>query len=1017
MKNVHNRTICSISELVTCPPKFVCTMMVFLSVVLFSSARAKDLVKILPPTNPFDKGPKVWFNYLKSFLFHEFKGSGKYLFGDKSSLHEGWRSSSVKQSVQVILFDLYSHILSAENISSFYQKAIQRFCLCKVCKADRCLKDKFLLITEPVGSIILKKYLENIHPHFLSSFEDYKLKFKDFYTRVAHQLTSLFNAQDSLKRKPKLYKFAWSMKLDKRLSTKFAFTLINIKHGFQGTCSEFHRFVVISGDKSQGGSKFVFCGLHTPFSLFPLGYVIKLLLICHQPSDFSPHNDGSNMCWTTNEVDAQFTLVDHKMVISQSVNVPVAAVQLKEKMALVQMYFVVSFVVCVSKRFNILFKLLPNLNCTHNIFNGPGSLHDSLKLNENEYTTKTFQAFLCLVCQQNYVFNHLHNETFLINEIHYKAIAIPTAKSFLTIRKQMTPFNISSFDAHAGTIVEHLVVAQNFKAKITLKTRNFTGYHSPKCCFGGIAFLDNVELLTSCENISYGKTFGHDILSSNHELYLVVFWYKVLGKITVHFNVENTMCNKVHLDPCSLQMFCSPGSNKQHLCNLSLARVSSSLGKFKYGSGSFVDHMIAMPSLDTLISFTSHSNISCFIIQVWSKDTIIFNKRTDCFFTLQDDNQSILTSDIEHHIKVLIPPDTYETGYVYYPIRLIDADKIVTNNRQECEFNIFMTRGTKCYFTTTRYAGKPQFFAIEIGMPPHYSSSWIDIRITFNKRTNKKEIFPIGTQKIVVKNYIIQLKSQLVHSVENQTETSHMMFFLSASSKHKHSSDFFSVFLEGIGWRSTEATPKHPAFHFLCFCTTIEEVNEASLFFPFKYIDIKPPVPNLILYIRSIKLQTLFGRYIVSKKCDTLHPHIHSFFCKNISIVSVRGAIEIKFFVQVFTKNPKISWQHASNICEEFDGYLPQLHDTAALEELIHLVKSSAPYCPVEGLFLGLMKHAKVCCSSLNAVQKHMFLHIASFFSQTGDILLKFFVVNRNFEFRQKQVFILRQKGVFSFFL
>ncbi len=923
----------------TSPHNFISIMMV-LSVALFSSAGATDLVKIMAPTNPFDKGPKVWCNYLEAFLFDEFKRCGTCLFRNKST-KESCRNSTFKQCVQGILLSLHLYILSAGNNHSFYQIIVQKFCLCKVCKADRCLKDKLILITEPVGTIILREYLNNVQPLFLSSFEDYALKFKDYHERLMHKMVDFPNPGNSLKKKPKLYKFAWWMKMDHRLSTKFAFALINIKHGYQGACSEFHRFVVVSGDKSQGESKFVFCGLLTPFSLFPLGDVVKLSLICLQPSDFSTSNSGSNMCWTTNKVDAQFTLVDHKVVISHPVNMPVTVVQ--EKILLAEMYHLVSFVISVNMRFNIVFKLLSNAYCTHKIFDGPGSLHDSLKLNEHEYTTKTFQAFLSSVCHRDFMFNHFHNETFLINQIHYKGIEISPAKSFLTekyfvtIGKQMTHFNLSSFDTHAGTIVEHLVVPKNFKVKITLKTIKFTGYHSPECSFGGIAFLDNVELLSSCENISYGTTFGHDILSTYQELFVVIFWYKILGKITVHFDVQRTLCNKVHLDPCSLQTFCSLSSNTPMLCDQHLTNVSSPSAIFKYHSGrtNFVDRMFTFSTKqkdNTQILFSLQINSSCLVIQVWSKFRSTLNGRTDCHFNLESDNQNMFTTDIEHHIKVSIPSQTYETGYVYYPVNMVDADKIVINNIKECKFTAFMTRGTKCYFTTTRYAGKPLFFTIDIGMPPHYSSSWFDIRLTSKKRTQKKENFPIGTQKICVNNFKIQLGTHLMNSIGNQTEISHAIFFLSLSSKHNGRSDICSVFAEGIGWNKNQQIAQKTQNHLLCFCTTFREVNEASLFFPFKNMDIKPAVPNLFLYIRSIESQKLSGRGILSKKCITVHSHVPSYLCKNNSMVSVRGEKEMNIYVEVFKKNQNISWQQASNICDELDGHLPQLHDTAAVE-------------------------------------------------------------------------------------
>ncbi len=904
---------------------------VFLSLAFFTSYEVHDLIKDLSASNPFDKGPKVWTNYVEAFLFHQF---------------ETYQHKQMFIFTQLIQNLPLFHMLSVNK--ECCSKEIERLCLCKLCRRQGCLKDKGIVLRSPVGYFVLTEYLGKIQPHYVSSFDDYQLKFKENYERSMHGITRLhnMNLEDYLKRKPKLFVFAWNLLLNQTLSVKFVFTLINIRYGYHGACSDFHKFQVMSNSETTGNqTMFEYCGLFAPFALFPPGKTIHLQLICHQAADVSPHNDGSNMCWVLNELEALFTVIDKGLVVSQSIKVYPTRVQEMESIVLAQTNFLVSYLIQVNKRYRIVLKPGSSQHCVQRAFDGPGSSHNILQLEPHQHKTKTFQAFISVICSND-------KESQVKSQIHFKSDEIIPSHSFIQHREDWTLPDLCTPDTFGSSVV-HLTAPDKFKVKVTVKSVRFTGQYSSKCVFGGISFLEenDIQIKSLCKSTSENSTLGQNIYSSAQQLYLVVFWYSVLGNITGNLSVEKTNCNNKHIDPCPINIFCSPNSKALHLCHQYLSNVSSDKATFKkmMNTKSLLGHIFGASKEiknDVQVSYTLHTN-TCFVIQVWPDPVNILNLRGDCFFSLWNKLLLDFAADVHHHVKVNIPIPPYETGYVYFPKYYVSAEKLSVVTPTICTNLAFMTRGTNCYFVTTEaiYAGQSSRFVLEMGMPPHYTSSWTDLKVVFDKRSHDMKNFPFDTKRVLLQSTEIFLASLLLPHNTNVTGDTHILFFINITSERRveHA---YKVKFEGKGVTMTLSI----VHQILCFCSAFGEVNEVAFFVPFKSMMVAPFVPHSTLYLRPVNATFQSSH---SLGCKMNYSEFHSYSCENYSSIAFQGRRLHKKYFKLHNRIQKVSWEDASKMCEKLKAKLPMFHDPADLEELTPVIKVVRTF-PFGGIYCSL---------------------------------------------------------------
>ncbi len=378
---------------------------------------------VIPARGSFQGAPKAWKKYVEAFIANDINRQqmkGKVEKCIPNCLIE-WSPKKFLHHLESIssMYRRMSAHRNTESVSNY----VESLCLCKGCRKLGCLRNKVFQIQETVGQFIVQEILQMLPPVGFFQNTSKILAERAQNKRWILSAPNKWNMENFFKdfpsRNQKIFKFYWTFLLWKELSVKIIFSLINVRISFQGVCSDFHHFLVLSFKRhSSQSDKFMFCGLVAPFTLYPPHQNIQLSFVCNQPYDFSK-DDNLNVCWTLHEINASFSVIDSDLITSKPVHQKAGIMLQRERLVFPDKTSKAMYSVTMSKKNLIVFKLHSTPKCFCIIFDGPSSTLPVQHLHvSHEHKTKTFQAFMSVLCSKNELL--FPNQSHLLSQVHFK---------------------------------------------------------------------------------------------------------------------------------------------------------------------------------------------------------------------------------------------------------------------------------------------------------------------------------------------------------------------------------------------------------------------------------------------------------------------------------------------------------------------------------------------------------------------------------------------------------------------
>ncbi len=472
------------------------------------------------------------------------------------------------------------------------------------------------------------------------------------------------------------------------------------------------------------------------------------------------------------------------------------------------------------------------------------------------------------------------------------------------------------------------------------------------------------EIISSCRSQAQG-TFHRNIYSSRSDMFLIVYWYKGSGTVSLNFTAEATECQSVHLDPCIIHNYCNQNHNK--LCQDYLAHKSSNVFSLEQDPKNFKHFNFSLPTN------------TCLVIQVSSK--AIFRKVNKvhsgyCQLHLKDKFLPSLQSAVDYHVMVSLPPTLNPMATFFMPEPLVDTIFLRKSNKhlshdiyfdQQLEADMSVEISTK-----TNPTGLPNLMEfLFLIAPEYYSAVWAEIQVKFSGAlgTAVPASLPRGTMRIPLRPGA-QLGSFSAPHFR--------LFFPNPKQTHskKQRSDL-SIASLGMGL---------PGKYLDLPCTRVDmqvcfnEVHEISLPVPTMTMDISElHIPHRKNDDTSVSASAFIQpadpqpQNVTSSKCQPGSSWTHKYKCTSFAQSGVHEnhcvllpkyitgcSVLPKYFF--FTLNPKVqnalSWIQASELCVSLGGHLPRIFDRSELGGLISLVRHSEDFSYLEVLFIGLMSNA-----------------------------------------------------------
>ena len=208
--------------------------------------------------------------------------------------------------------------------------------------------------------------------------------------------------------------------------------------------------------------------------------------------------------------------------------------------------YIVIYFIKVRKHCKIVF-LKTNALLDHIvIYDGPSFISNTLEKGNYTFGTSTFQCIVELIaCKQNVrliapiVYAEsplLANNIYLIGNLTH-SVHLPD-KTCQT--KVCVLHVISEFEYHVNVTVLQIVTKTN---------------HNPKCTYCGAAFVDQPNG-TYVEKGIMCKSEIRSYYSISSSMNIVLFWYKELNEIHLSFQLSQTKCKIVLIDPCLFNKEC-----------------------------------------------------------------------------------------------------------------------------------------------------------------------------------------------------------------------------------------------------------------------------------------------------------------------------------------------------------------------------------------------------------------------------------------------------------------------------
>ena len=303
----------------------------------------------------------------------------------------------------------------------------------------------------------------------------------------------------------------------------------------------------IQSQSKLSTSNFVFCGIHSQFSLYPGSKDVKLVIKVYKARH--PIN-----------IRVMFSVISNRIIEShsplKSKPRPVLLTSTVVDNIIVQNTIVYSFKFQTEKYNGINFSLKV-YNKMYILFSGPG--YKSRKINISEtvmYSVNTFQCSVQLI---------KHTKVFSVNFtslILYKLKLLPRTHKYVTDNENRTihlPITRGSKESNCSVFVFH--PEKNNSLHLRINTFTQKGSSHPYCLHGGMIIYElNYEdpkmfesLCKKYETSESSDIFNQRSFYSYQSALMVVFYqYKQYSLITIKFTLSTSDCKGIKINFCKI---------------------------------------------------------------------------------------------------------------------------------------------------------------------------------------------------------------------------------------------------------------------------------------------------------------------------------------------------------------------------------------------------------------------------------------------------------------------------------
>ena len=728
--------------------------------------------------------------------------------------------------------------------------------------------------------------------------------------------------------------------LEKKL--RLNVTFLSIDFLVVGKICQYDKIWIQSQSKLST-SNFVFCGIHSQFSLYPGSTDVKLVIKVYKARH--PINIRVMFSVISNRIMESHSLLKSK---TRSVLLTSTAVH----NIIIQNTMVYSFKFQAEKYNGINFSLTVNNKMYILLFSGPG--YKSRKINISEtvmYFVNTFQCSLQLI---------KHTKVFSDNfatMILYKVKLLPRTLKYVTDNENRTihlPITRGSIESNCSVFVFHTEKNDSLHLRINSFTQK--GSSHPYCLYGRMIIykLDHKDpkmfesLCKKYEISESNDIFNQRSFYSYESALMVVFYqYKQYSVITIKFTLSTSDCKGIKIN------FCKILNDKNQLIKsnnlLSLMNELGNLQLLLFTNSCFVLQFHTNPHTTLNIS-----NEDCKISlsvgknqpgdQLWKFQLFGYIERRDIYKGLQ-----VYGEDFNKTIKV---------KYVENNFFFVDGchkfvDVFVGNNTMLCNYmfeNGILVNVT--YYVKTPTHENTVTPTITVS---RWSQSWTNIIIHWAGTIAESIMkFDLKEDPLLVRNF----PTSIIRRVE-------VVLLISVKTERKLNLTIEAFMVDGR-WRWLECEQKYkikkqrrttvvlalPGYPLSIYLFGTKNAS-ALIDYIWIYDDVKvqPFITRDICGAKTYKGQS-FHPFVITKE---FHSTINIGAKKYLFIKNITLPCLIEGFSGLGAKcnASKYSWNDAMQVCHQMGANLPQFLSTKEQDELLHILKVIKLFYYVEAVFIG----------------------------------------------------------------
>ncbi len=806
------------------------------------------------------KGNKFWHKYNEAFF--------QFKFLDIASIHKSVCNILTLQYRAKVLVHNYVN-KSLENFKNPYKSS-------KIIVSQG--RKEEVNVTEPNGWLIqIRTDMVLLHEHFPGWFRPLRSNFT----------------------------FIWHCFLNRHIFTTIFFSKLFMPSDSIHSC-ELSRLNISSG----GLQNFVFCGLHSSFSLFPPFNTVKTNIIFYPSANYV--------------LKSFYTIIDGNMfTMSHSPKDNVFQSSLAVCCRTSQIRY--QFLLLVHKLCSIYISVKHNLNTTLNVYDGPGFQAPLLVPANKTIVVSTFQCFVVL----NAPLWMSSSQTTIEYLVHNKSVQM---KHFLTTERkchlELPPSD--KIDSFFGVGIS---AAPGHQLKLGIEKINISTEDRMACNHGGLSIFEDdgfhlKEVLLLCDNLLPDIHLKRPVYSNAPRIIVFVFWYKFYSTISMTLSAQNTLCRTLFLNPCHVLTWAYQKTTMNAKSNKDITFYSVQMNFFK---------------------FEISSNISCFVLQI---RRIQLEKLPACnLVLLHVVPHSKSNFAVMYNFSLFLPHSTtYDfrlglSGHFQRVHEWWNKTQSRRNSKQRFKWNSL--NGNHQEGWTAESFGTKSFrplMCIIIHAPRGWSSAWISVKI------GRTAVKPHPQRTLVSSSKDVGcVKDKVEHISEYSLigTTDSILFTANTSACNLSSSAAHTIWMEAS--KEFRMENKRVAFGTRIYTSSIADGFEVSV----PGIRVRAEIYSAdiglcIYFFHSRHKQMLNLRETVNKTClkTVREDGIPVCFADPITLFHKYA---IRF---VFLETP-LNWLETKQKCISLGGYMLYFFNKGHMEEFLVLIKNSVTLPYFGAIFIG----------------------------------------------------------------